>query len=123
MSIGDISCQRLSGEDLGVLDYVQIVENIDDRSHKSNCERAYTLSHQHFNCVLTINMAGKDGKYLCCMRVGDDKNNDVPPIMLSNLDTNILENYGENQLHFTQNSVPFDFDGHRLLYYYDLHSI
>ena len=36
--------------------------------------------------------------------------------MLSNLDTNILENYGEGELQFTQNSVPFDFDGKRLLY-------
>lgn len=39
-----------------------------------------------------------------------------PPIMLSNLETNILENYGEGEVHFTQNTVPFDFDGRRLLW-------
>ena len=31
ISIGDISCQRLNAEDLQVLDYVQIVENIEER--------------------------------------------------------------------------------------------
>lgn len=36
--------------------------------------------------------------------------------MLSNLETNILENYGEGEIEFTQNTVPFDFDGKRLLY-------
>lgn len=36
--------------------------------------------------------------------------------MMSNLDSNILENYGENDVEFTQNTVPFDFDGARLLY-------
>lgn len=49
-----------------------------------------------------------------------------PPIMVSNLDTNMLEPYGEPdegdhnaggpQITFTQNTVPFDFDGERLLY-------
>ena len=36
--------------------------------------------------------------------------------MMSNLESNILENYGENEVEFTQNSVPFDFDGSRLLW-------
>ena len=39
------------------------------------------------------------------------------PIMLSNLDTNMLDNYGENgEIEFTQNTVPFDFDGKNLLW-------
>jgi len=38
------------------------------------------------------------------------------PMRLSNLDTNILENYGEGEIAFTQNTVPFDFDGNRLMY-------
>jgi len=63
VSIGDISCQRLSADDLSVIDYVQIVENIDERAHKANCEKSYTLSYEHFNCVLTINMGGK-GKFI-----------------------------------------------------------
>jgi hypothetical protein len=33
------------------------------------------------------------------------------PIMLSNLETNILDNFGENEFEFNQNSVPCDFDG------------
>lgn len=40
---------------------------------------------------------------------------ETAPIMLSNLESNILENFGENELEFTQNTVPFDFDGQRLL--------
>lgn len=59
VSIGDISCQRLSSEDLSVVDYVQIVENIEDRVHKANCERAYTLVYKQYNCVLTINMGNE----------------------------------------------------------------
>lgn len=46
VSIGDISCQRLNSEDLSVVDYVQIVENIEDRVHKANCERAFTLAYK-----------------------------------------------------------------------------
>lgn len=46
------------------------------------------------------------------------------PIMLSNLDTNMLESFGEpNQgpdagavVNFTQNCVPFDFDGQKMLW-------
>ncbi len=39
-----------------------------------------------------------------------------PPMMLSNLETNNLENFGEGEVEFTQNTVPFDFDGGRLLW-------
>lgn len=87
---------------------MQIVDNIEDRVHKANCERAYTLSYKHWNCVLTINMGS------------DNKPSENAPIMLSNLDTNMLESYGEegvgSEVRFTQNSVPFDFDGQRLLW-------
>ena len=114
VSIGDISCQRLSSADLNVVDYVQIVENIEDRVHKANCERAFTLSYKHFNCVLTINMSDKDKQ----------SPSENAPIMLSNLDTNMLESFGEpnqgpeggSEVIFTQNCVPFDFDGARLLW-------
>ena len=85
MSIGDISCQRLFSDDLTVVDYVQIVENIEDRVHKANCERAYTLSYKHYNCVLTINMSDKEKA----------PGSDNAPIILSNLDTNMLESFGE----------------------------
>lgn len=37
-------------------------------------------------------------------------------MMLSNLETNNLENFGEGEVDFTQNTVPFDFDGARLLW-------
>ncbi len=70
MSIGDISCQRLNADDLSLVDYVQIVENIDDENHKANCEKSYTLTYKHFNCVLTINMGGKSNLL-------DDDNDDI----------------------------------------------
>lgn len=113
VSIGDISCQRLSSADLSVIDYVQIVENIEDRAHKSQCERSYTLSYKQYNCVLTINMNEKDKQ----------QPSENAPIMLSNLDTNMLESFSEpgqegggSEVTFTQNCVPFDFDGARLLW-------
>ncbi|CDW91154.1 UNKNOWN [Stylonychia lemnae] len=118
VSIGDISCQRLSEEDLNVIDYVQIVENIEEKVHKANCERSFTLSYSHYNCVLTIDMGGK-GKINSIHKLdkGEDQAEQNPPIMLSNLNTNILENYGEeSQVKFSQNTVPFDFDGQRLLW-------
>lgn len=102
-----------------VVDYVQIVENIEDRLHKQNCERAFTLAYKHYNCVMTINMQSEKSKPVT---------SENAPIMVSNLDTNILEPFGapimnqDDQAHpspevvFTQNTVPFDFDGDRLLW-------
>jgi hypothetical protein len=87
VSIGDISCQRLNSEDLSVVDYVQIVENIEDRVHKANCERAFTLAYKQYNCVLTINMGNE--------KKDQQQPTENAPIMLSNLDTNMLESFGE----------------------------
>lgn len=39
-----------------------------------------------------------------------------PPINLSNLEMNELTPFGEGEFEFNQNSVPFDFDGQRLLW-------
>ena len=57
---------------------------MEDRLHKANCERSFTLAYKHLNCVFTINMG--DSK--------DKPNLDNEPIMLSNLDTNSLESFG-----------------------------
>jgi hypothetical protein len=43
VSIGDISCKRLNADDLNELDQVWIVENLEDKAHKANCERSFTL--------------------------------------------------------------------------------
>ena len=56
ISIGDVSCQKLDARTLHVKDNVLIVEDFDERQHKANCERSYTLLHQQHNCVLTISM-------------------------------------------------------------------
>ena len=56
VSIGDVSCQKLDANTLQVKDNVLIVEDVDERQHKANCERSFTLMHQQFNCVLTISM-------------------------------------------------------------------
>ena len=56
ISIGDVSCQKVDAKTLQVKDNVLIVEDIDERQHKSNCERSITLLHQHFNCVMTIHI-------------------------------------------------------------------
>ena len=56
ISIGDISCQKLNADDLQVVDNVIIVSVPDDRTHKAQSERAFTLLHQHQNCVLNMNI-------------------------------------------------------------------
>jgi hypothetical protein len=38
------------------------------------------------------------------------------PISLSNLETNKLEQFGKEDVVFSQNTVPFDFDGEHLLW-------
>jgi hypothetical protein len=60
VSIGDVSCRRLKADDLNELEQVWIVENIEDKVHKANCERSFTLQSQHYNCVITINMGNKE---------------------------------------------------------------
>jgi hypothetical protein len=104
VSIGDVSCQKLCADGLNVQDNVLIVEDGDERKHKANCERAYTLLYQHFNCVISIEMAKTTGDQ-----------SDTQPLSISNLQDNILEQH-EDGLKFDQNTVPFDFDGHNLIW-------
>jgi len=40
----------------------------------------------------------------------------LPPINMSNLEMSELKPYGEGELEFNQNTVPFDFDGSRLMW-------
>lgn len=40
----------------------------------------------------------------------------LPPINMSDLEQNILQPYGEGEIEFNQNTVPFDFDGFRLIW-------
>ena len=40
----------------------------------------------------------------------------LPPINMSNLEMSELKPYGEGELEFNQNTVPFDFDGKRLMW-------
>ena len=62
ISIGDISCQRLDAQTLIPEDFWQIIDDPDHASHKNNCERAFTLNHQHYNCVMTIQLQSQQGK-------------------------------------------------------------
>ena len=60
ISIGDVVCQKLKAENLAQLDTVSIENNmVDDKEHKSKCERAFTLLHQHTNCVIHMNLLRK----------------------------------------------------------------
>ena len=56
ISIGDISCQRLESDTLNSIDFWQVIDDPDDSAHRANCERAYTLNYQHWNCVVTLLM-------------------------------------------------------------------
>jgi hypothetical protein len=93
ISIGDISCQKLNAEDLRVLDNVIIVDMPEEKSHKPSCERAFTLLHQHQNCVIHMNIVSKKEK--------DAVVEPIAPVSLSNLETNKLESYGLGEFEFT----------------------
>ena len=54
------------------------MEDVNERDHKANCERSFTLMHKNFNCVLSINMQDR-GKE-------ERKHDDVAPISISDLD-------------------------------------
>ena len=64
VSVGDISCTRYDSELLMAPDLWQMIDDPDERSHKENCQRAFTLTHQHFNCVITIQLQSQKGKHL-----------------------------------------------------------
>ena len=54
ISIGDISCQRYSAENLIQTDFWQVIDDPDDKAHKENCQRAFTFNYESYNCVMTI---------------------------------------------------------------------
>ena len=107
ISIGDISCTQLDAETLTMIEMWQIVDHPDDNAHRPHCERAFTLNFMHFNCVINLELEGKE-----------DPNdyNKPPPINMSDLEQNSLQHFGEGEISFNQNTVPFDFDGQRLLW-------
>ena len=49
-------------------------------------------------------------------RSGDEQLVDLDPINISDLEENMLVQHRPDNLKFTQNSVPFDFDGQHLIY-------
>ena len=106
ISIGDVSCQKLDAQTLRVKDNVLIVDDVDERQHKSNCERSYTLLHQQYNCVMTIHM----------QRGVDEGADNLAPINVSDLENDMLVPHSPEGLKFTQHHVPFDFDGEHLIY-------
>jgi hypothetical protein len=98
----------LDSETLNTIDFWQIIDDPDDIAHKANCERAFTLNHQHYNCVMTIQLQSQ---------LDNGMHHDIlPPINMSDLELNELKPFGEGELEFNQNTVPFDFDGHRLMW-------
>ena len=90
ISIGDVSCQRLDSQTLRVIDNVLIVEDVDERQHKANCERSFTMMHRNLNCVLSIQMGDKE----------DKKREDLAPISISDLDQNVLVQHSPEGLIF-----------------------
>ncbi len=49
-------------------------------------------------------------------REGTEPVTDLAPINISDLEENMLVQHSPENLVFTQNSVPFDFDGEHLIY-------
>lgn len=104
ISIGDITCQRLDSEGLNSCDFWQIIDDPEtDSAHRTYCERSYTMNYQHWNCVTYLTKPNPEA-------------GPVAPINMSDLDNNVLQPYGEGEFVFDHNTVPYDFDGKRLLY-------
>ena len=61
------------------------------------------MNYQHWNCV-------------CYLTKPSPEAGPVAPINMSDLDNNVLQPYGEGEFIFDHNTVPYDFDGKRLLY-------
>ena len=83
-----------------------LVEEGDEPNHKQNCEWAFTLLHENVNLILNI-----------WVKTSEDDNNEEAegkPVTVADFDTEEIEKIGDFK--FDVNSVPFDFDGTRLLY-------
>jgi hypothetical protein len=61
LSIGDLCFHTLDANTLASNDPTHIVDDVNDRGHKGDCERSYTMSKNHMAAVLTINMKDKEG--------------------------------------------------------------
>jgi hypothetical protein len=59
VSIGDVCFHIFDSDTLATEEPIYIVEDVEEKAHKANCERAYTMNRHHKGVVLTINQPKK----------------------------------------------------------------
>ena len=66
VSIGDIFCHIFEASTLNWIEKWVIVDDVDmdGQIHRNNCEKAYTMTYKHYNCILAIQLSqGKSKIY------------------------------------------------------------
>ena len=61
VSIGDVCFHSFDGDTLATEEPIYIVEDVEEKAHKANCERAYTMNRHHKGVVLTITQPKREG--------------------------------------------------------------
>jgi len=80
-------------------------------NHIDVCERSYTFQAKGYNCVVILSSEDEESHNYNYLQ-GEDK------IVLTNLETQIISRVKNDASDFLpHDSIPFDFDGDRLMYF------
>lgn len=105
ISVGDIEGIIYDARSLSPECTIQLIDQPDHEDHKLTWERSYTMLHQNMNCILSIKLHNE--------QINTD-NGEAKPITIADFDTQIVDHKG--QFEFDNNSVPFDFNGSKLIW-------
>lgn len=105
ISVGDIEGIVYDAKTLSPECTIQLIDQPDHEDHKLIWERSYTMLHENMNWILSIKLSNE--------KISTE-HGEAKPITLADFDTQIVDQKGEFE--FDNNSVPFDFDGNRLLW-------
>jgi hypothetical protein len=105
ISVGDIEGIVYDAKTLSPECTIQLIDQPDHEDHKLTCERSYTMLHENMNCILSIKLLNEKI---------NTETGEAKPITIADFDTQIVDQKGEFE--FDNNSVPFDFDGSKLLW-------
>lgn len=56
-SVGDLAFLSFDGDTLVTEEPTYIVEDVNEKEHKVNCEQTVTLNKNHMGCIVTVNMS------------------------------------------------------------------
>ena len=105
ISVGDIEGIVYDAKSLSPEWTIQLIDQPEHEDHKLTWERSYTMLHENMNWILSIKLQNEKI---------NTENGEAKPITIADFDTQIVDQKGEFE--FDNNSVPFDFDGNKLLW-------